>query len=52
MLKLKKALALTSALEKFSKYVLGKCAVLEIYHKPLVSILGRKSLDMLLPLVL
>ena len=48
----KEALALTWALEKFSEYVLGKCVILETDHKPLVPILGRKSLDMLPPRVL
>ena len=45
----KEALALTWALEKFAEYVLGKCVILETDHKPLVPILGRKSLDMLPP---
>ena len=45
----KEALALTWALEKFSEYVLGKSVILETDHKPLVPILGRKSLDMLPP---
>ena len=48
----KEALALTWALEKFAEYVLGKCVILETDHKPLVPILGRKSLDMLPPRVL
>ena len=48
----KEALALTWALEKFAEYVLGKCIILETDHKPLVPILGRKSLDMLPPRVL
>ena len=45
----KEALALTWVLEKFA---LGKCVILESDHKPLVPILGRKSLDMLPPQVL
>ena len=48
----KEALALTWSLEKFSEYVLGKSVILETDHKPLVPILGRKSLDMLPPRVL
>ena len=53
MLRLRKeALALTWALEKFAEYVIGKCVILETDHKPLVPILGRKSLDMLPPRVL
>ena len=52
MLKLKKALALTWALEKFAEYVLGRSVILETDHKPLVPILGRKSLDQLPPRVL
>ena len=48
----KEALALTWVLEKFSEYVLGKTVVLETDHKPLVPILGKKSLDQLLPRVL
>ena len=48
----KEALALTWALEKFSEYVLGKSIILETDHKPLVPILGRKSLDTLPPRVL
>ena len=45
----KEALVLTWALEKFSD---GKSVILETDHKPLVPILGRKSLDMLPPQVL
>ena len=48
----KEALALTWALEKFSEYVLGKTVVLKTDHKPLVPILGKKSLDQLPPRVL
>ena len=48
----KEALALTWTLEKFSEYVLGKSIILETDHKPLVPILGRKSLDALPPHVL
>ena len=43
---------MTWALEKFSEYVLGKSIILETDHKPLVPILGRKSLDTLPPRVL
>ena len=48
----KEALALTWALEKFSKYTLGKLVQLETDHKPLIPLLGQKSLDLLPPRVL
>ena len=48
----KEALAITWACEKFSEYVLGKQILLETDHKPLVPILGKKSLDSLPPRVL
>ena len=48
----KEALALMYACEKFSDYVLGKPVLLETDHKPLVPILGSKSLDTLPPQVL
>ena len=48
----KEALALTWALEKFSEYVLGKVFHLEMDHKPLIPLLGQKSLDLLPPRVL
>ena len=48
----KETLALTWALEKFSEYVLGKVICLETDHKPLIPLLGQKSLDFLLPRVL
>ena len=48
----KEALALTWACEKFTEYVLGKVIQLETDHKPLVPILGKKSLDSLPPRVL
>ena len=48
----KEALALTWACERFSEYVLGKQIHLETDHKPLVPILGNKSLDTLPPQVL
>ena len=50
--KLKEALALVYACEKFSDYVLGKNILLETDHKPLVPLLGNKSLDALPPRVL
>ena len=43
----KEALALTWALERFAEYVLGKKVILETDHKPLVPLLGNKSLDLL-----
>ena len=48
----KEALALTWACKRFSEYVLGKQIQLETDHKPLVPILGNKSLDTLPPRVL
>ena len=48
----KEALALTWSCEKFSSYILGKLVQLETDHKPLVPILGHKSLDSLPPRVL
>ena len=48
----KEALALTRALEKFSEYTLGKLVQLETDHKPLILLLGQKSLDLLPPRVL
>ena len=48
----KEALALTWAVEKFSEYVLGKGIHLETDHKPLIPLLGQKSLDLLPPRVL
>ena len=48
----KEALALVYACEKFSDYVLGKPILLETDHKPLVPLLGNKSLDTLPPRVL
>ena len=43
---------MTWALEKFSEYVLGKVVCLETDHKPLIPLLGQKSLDLLPPRVL
>ena len=48
----KEALALTWALEKFADYVLGKNIALETDHKPLIPLLGNKSLDILPPRIL
>ena len=45
----KEALVLTWALEKFSEYTLGKMVRLETDHKPLIPLLGQKSLDLLPP---
>ena len=48
----KEALATTWACEKFSDYILGKSIIIETDHKPLVPLLGTKSLDSLPPRVL
>ena len=47
----KEALALTWALERFSEYVLKKVIQLETDHKPLIPLLGQKTLDLLPPRV-
>ena len=48
----KQALAITWASQIFSKYVLRKQIQLETDHKPLIPILGNKTLDSLPPRVL
>ena len=48
----KEALATTWACEKFASYILGKSITIETDHKPLVPLLGTKSLDSLPPRVL
>ena len=48
----KEALSLVWSCEKFSDYILGKSIFLETDHKPLVPLLGSKSLDSLPPRVL
>ena len=48
----KEALAVTWACDKFMTYILGKEIVIETDHKPLVSLLGGKNLDSLLPRIL
>ena len=48
----KEALAITSACEKFSEYILGKQILIETDHKPLVPLLSSKHLDYLPPRVL
>ena len=51
-LKLKKALAVIWASEKFADYVLGRHYELKADHKPLVPLLGNKRLDSLPPRIL
>ena len=48
----KEALALTWVCERFSEFVLGKLIHLGTDHKPLIPLLGKKSLDSLPPRVL
>ena len=48
----KEALASTWACEKFANYVLGKKFIIETDHKPLVPLLGNKSLHSLPPRIL
>ena len=48
----KEALALTWACERFSEYIIRKEILLETDHKPLIPLLGNKSLDCLPPRVL
>ena len=48
----KEALATTWACEKFSTYVLRMKFTIETDHKPLVTLLGSKNLDSLLPRIL
>ena len=48
----KEALAITSACEKFSNYVLGRSFHIESDHKPLIPLLSTKHLDALPPRVL
>ena len=48
----KEALASTWACEKFANYVLGKKFTIETDHKPLVPLLGNKSLHSLPPRIL
>ena len=45
-------MALTWACERFSEFIHGKVIQLETEHKPLVPIMGKKSLDSLPPRVL
>ena len=45
----KEALATTWACERFSDFLLGKTFHVETDHKPLVSLLGQKTLDQLPP---
>jgi len=48
----KEALAITWSCEKFSSYVLGKKFAIETDHKPLIPLLGNKSLHSLPPRIL
>lgn len=45
----KEALATTWACERFSEFLLGKSFSIETDHKPLVPLLGSKTLDELPP---
>lgn len=46
----KEALAATAWIcEEFSDYILGKDILIETHHKPLVPMLGSKSLDQVPP---
>ena len=45
----KEALAVTWACEKFRRFILGLHFRLETDHRPLVSLLGNKSIDQLSP---
>ena len=48
----KEALAAVWVCDKFSDYLLGQTFLIETDHKPLVSLLGTKSLDSLPPRIL
>lgn len=45
----KETLAVTWACERFVSYILGATIIIETDHKPLVPLLGNKSLDTLPP---
>ena len=47
----KEALATTWACERYSNFLIGKTFHIETYHKPLVSLLGQKTLDELPPII-
>ena len=48
----KEALAAVWACDKLSHYLLGRTFLIKTDHKPLVSLLGTKSLDSLPPRIL
>ena len=47
----KQALATTWACDRYSNFLIGKTFHIETDHKPLMSLLGQKSLDELPPII-